>query len=289
MAKRPKLPLERYKKVAKDLAPISPKIALLAKKNTLSGNDKRAITRAEDKAHQWLAGSQRLIPLTPKQVRQLKDKLVLVPGFNAVVDRNLGKTPRAEVIDGELFIKDNGRSVHIISADSSNKEKFAKIGSSLFKGKRRRNVWVRFANGRSDTAFVDNGALLKFLVKVWEQYSPEWDKAGLSIDQMMIGYEVYEKGKGPAPKPKRVRKKKRKGGKSKLAGRIVKAVKSRFKTAKKPRLARKPARKVVKKPMRKVVKAVKKPVRKVVKKPVRKVAKSGVKKNVKRAKKNRRH
>jgi len=297
MAKTPKLPLARYKRVAKDLAPISPKIAILARKKTLTGNDKRAITHAENKAHKWQAGSQRIIPLTAKQVKQLKDKSALIPGFNAVVDRNLGKTPIAEVKDGELYIRDNGRSAHIITVDSSNKEKFAERGAALFKGKKRRNVWVRFANGRSDTAFTDKEALLRFLVKVWEQYSPEWDKKGLSTDQMITGFEVYERGHAPPPKPKKTKKRKpsRKAAKpsKRKPSRILKIVKSRFK--KEPR---KPVKKA------KLAKVKKfKPVNpkrggtgktklsKVVKPRKSKAGRSlpGKKKNVRKKTKNRRH
>lgn len=303
MAKTPKLPLERYKRVAKDLAPVSPKIAAIAKKKTLTANDKRAITRAEDKAHEWSAGSQRIIPLTPKQVKQLKDKSLLIPGFNAVVDRNLGRSPSADIKDGDLYINDNGRPIHIISASSKDHEKFAEIGCSLFKGRKRRNVWVRFANGRSDTAFTDCKALLNFLVRVWEQYQPEWEKQGLNIDQMMIGFEVYTQGGKITPPTKPtlpyVRPKKRRKPVKKTTRKPVKKTTRKISIPKRAK-ANKPIKKFVPKKQTRLKKLVKfkpkkqtklKPVKKSSRLPIkkRKPTGRGTKKVVSRKQKNRRH
>lgn len=280
MAKTPKVPPERYKRVAKTLAPLSPKIAKIAKKKSLSAADKRAITRAENKAHEWSAGTQRLIPLSAKDVKNLKDKSLLVPGFNAVVDRNLGRTPTANVSEGELYINDNGRRIHVINADSSNKEKFAEIGEKLFKGKKR-NVWVRFANGRSDRAFTDKEALLRFLVKVWEQYTPDWNKEGLSVDQMMIGFEVYEAGKGPVPKKPKSKKRTVKPTKKKPS-KVGKAIKKLVKR----RLKKQPIAKM--KPVKKTKKF--KPVKQTKLKKAKPVTRNrGTSKRVKTRKKNRRY
>lgn len=194
---RRKIPVERYRKIARDLSIYAPKLKPLVSKKTLSATDRRAITRIEDRVHKLSAGSQRLVSLTEKQISQLKDKSFLAKGLNAVVDRNLASDTKAVVKNGQLFIRENGRYLKLIKGDATNPEKFVEQASSLFKGKRGRfNVWVRFNNGRSNSAFTDEAALLDFIIQIYEKYQPDWQTEGHDIDEFIDGFEVYEQPKG---------------------------------------------------------------------------------------------
>jgi hypothetical protein len=231
-----KRPSSSYKRLARDLSRYDPKIKTLSKKRTLSATDKRAISRIENKVHKLTAGTQRLVSLTPKQVKQLKDKSFLAPGLNAIVDRNISDKTRAVVKNGRVFLKENGRTLSLIKADASDPEKFAAQAEALYKGKRGRyNVWIRFKNGRSNSSFADKKALLNFIVYLYEKYEPDWAREGYDVDEMIQGFEVYEQppgfkiGRKSKTKPRRKTSIRRKASKPKK------------KTATKPR-RRKPLR-----------------------------------------------
>ena len=188
------------------------------------------------------AGSQRLIPLSEKQVRQLKDKSLLAPGLNAVIDRNIALKTKAVVKNGNLYIKENGRYLKIITADASDPDKFADTASALFKGKKGRfNVWVRFKNGRSNSSFTDEKALLNFIAYIYEKYEPDWQAEGHEIDDFIDGFEVYEQPKGikarKKKQPPRQNIKRKPHRKKRAKSFVQRAVKARFKPTK-PRAKR---------------------------------------------------
>ena len=178
-----------------------------------------------------------MVPLTEKQISKLKDKSFIAPGLNAVVDRNIAANTKAVVKDGHLFIQENGRYLKLIKANAKDQEKFVETAEKLFKGKRGRyNVWVRFNNGRSNSAFSDEQALIEFIISIYEKYTPEWSAEGYGVDEIIEGFEVYEqppgikiKRKKPARKKTPVRRKK------KPKNTVLKLVKKRFAAPKKKR------------------------------------------------------
>lgn len=227
MATRKKRTSQQYRNIAKRLSQYSPDLKSLSKKPTLSASDKRKISRLEHNAFKAagsgpsgrLEGNQRvLIPISQRELKKLKDKSILVPGLNAIVDRFRPQyhntKHKAVVRNGELYVQENGKYIKIVPANFNNPDHVADVASGLFQGQKRRKnkqVWVRFKNGRSDQAFETEENLFNFLQTIYQKYNPLWEKEGVQIDDMVEGFEVYEqptKGKKttkrkPASKPAR--------------------------------------------------------------------------------------
>jgi hypothetical protein len=205
---RRKIPIEHYRKVARDVSAVAPQLKPLIGKTNYTKSERAKLIRYEDKYHHATGGTQRLLPLTEKQISQLdkQSRKLLAPGFNAVIDRNLGRNPKPVVKNGQIYIRDNGRHIHIVPANAGDPDRFLDFGESLFKGGRK-NVWVRFKNGRSNSSFRDSQALANFIVMLYEKYQPDWAEEGYEVDDIVEGFEVFEQ---PGKQQSRPKKKARK-------------------------------------------------------------------------------